>query len=81
MTKTTKLTMTLVAVSSASLILLTGCANRTQSGAAIGAGTGALVGSMVGNRNSALAGAAIGGIAGAAIGNNEDKKDRARSGY
>jgi outer membrane lipoprotein SlyB len=36
---------------------------------------------MVGNRNSALAGAAIGGIAGAAIGNNEDKKDRARSGY
>ncbi|PHS39164.1 MAG: cell envelope biogenesis protein OmpA [Sulfurovum sp.] len=81
MIKRTKLTMTVLAVSSASLILLSGCANKTQSGAAIGAGTGALIGSMVGNSGTALAGAAIGGLAGGAIGHNEDNKDRARSGY
>lgn len=81
MTKTTKLTMTLIAVSSASLILLTGCANKTQSGAAIGAGTGALAGQLIGgNTASTLIGAGVGAVAGGAIGNNEDKKD-ARRGY
>ena len=73
MAKTTKLTLTLVAVSSASLILFTGCANKTQSGAAIGAGTGAVISKATGG--SAWTGAAIGGLAGGAIGYNEDKKD------
>jgi len=80
MTKKTKLTMTLVAVSSASLILLTGCANKTQTGAAVGAGTGALVGAAVDGTGGALVGAAVGGLAGGAIGRNEDNKD-ARRGY
>ncbi len=75
MTKRTKLTMTLVAVSSASLILLTGCANKTQDGALIGAGTGALIGSMTGNSGTALAGAAIGAVGGGLVGNNMDKND------
>jgi uncharacterized protein YcfJ len=75
MTKTTRLALTLVAVSSASLILLTGCANKTQDGALLGAGTGALIGSMTGDSGTALAGAAIGAVGGGLIGNNMDKSD------
>ncbi len=71
-----KLNLTLLTVASISLILFTGCANKTQSGAAIGAGTGALAGQLIGGSTTAtLVGAGIGAVAGGAIGHNEDKKD------
>lgn len=76
-----KLNLTLLALASASLIVFTGCATKTQSGAAIGAGTGAVLGQVIGgNTASTLIGAGIGAIAGGVIGNNEEKKDRA-AGY
>jgi uncharacterized protein YcfJ len=72
-----KLHLATLVIASASMILMTGCANKTQSGAAIGAGTGAILGQVIGgNTASTLAGAAIGGLAGGAIGHHEDKKDR-----
>jgi uncharacterized protein YcfJ len=67
----------LLVLISASLMLTTGCANKTQTGAALGAGGGALLGHAVGGSKGAWAGAAIGGISGALIGNNEDQKDQA----
>jgi len=71
-----KLNLTLLTVASASLIIFTGCANKTQSGAAIGAGTGALLGQAIGgNTGATLIGAGLGAVAGGAIGYNEDKKD------
>ena len=73
--KMKKLNLTLLTLASASLIVFTGCANKTQTGAAVGAGTGALVGHAVGGSSGAWAGAALGGLAGGAIGYNEDKKD------
>ena len=73
--------LTIVMLASASLMLTTGCANKTQTGAAIGAGSGALIGHAVGGNSGAWAGAAIGGIGGALIGNNEDQKDQARARY
>lgn len=74
-----KLNLTLLAVASSSLILFTGCATKTQSGAAIGAGTGALVGQAIGgNTTATLVGAGVGALAGGAIGRNEDNKDAAR---
>ena len=77
-----KLHLTIALVASASMVLMTGCANKTQSGAAIGAGTGAVLGQIIGgNTGATLAGAAIGGLAGGAIGHNEQKKDETRAGY
>ncbi len=74
-----KLNLTLVTLASASLIIFTGCANKMQSGAAIGAGTGAVLGQVIGGSTTAtLVGAGVGALAGGAIGNNEDKKDAAR---
>ncbi len=74
-----KLNLTLLAVASSSLILFTGCATKTQTGAAVGAGTGALVGQAIGgNTASTLIGAGVGALAGGAIGRNEDNKDAAR---
>ncbi len=75
-----KFNLTVLALASSCLVLTTGCANKTQTGAAIGAGSGALIGHAVGGNSGAWAGAAIGGIGGALIGNNEDEKDRA-AGY
>ena len=76
-----KINLLLMIVSTVGLIALTGCATKTQSGAAIGAGTGALLGQAIGGNTSAtIIGAGVGAIAGAAIGENEDKKDRVRSG-
>lgn len=69
--------LTIVVLASASLMLITGCANKTQTGAVVGAGTGALIGHAVGGNNAAWAGAAIGGVGGALIGNNEDQQDQA----
>ena len=59
-----------------------GCANKTQSGAAIGAGTGVAIGAGVGSLvNSsagagALIGVGVGTISGALIGNALDEQDR-----
>ena len=62
-------------------ILNTGChtMNKTQKGAAIGAGTGGIVGAFIGKSagNTALGaiiGGAVGGTAGAFIGRNMDKQ-------
>ena len=63
------------------LMIATSCSslNRTQKGAAIGAGGGAVVGGVIGkiSGNTALGailGAAVGGTAGAVIGKNMDKQ-------
>ncbi|WP_309499920.1 glycine zipper domain-containing protein [Sulfurovum sp.] len=74
-----RLNLTILVLASIGLITITGCANKTQTGAAVGAGSGALIGHAVGGNSGAWAGAAIGGIGGALIGNNEDEKDRARA--
>ena len=70
-----KIHLTIAAMAITGMVILTGCANKTQTGALVGAGSGALVGSMVGDSKSAAIGAVIGGVAGGAIGHNEDKKD------
>ena len=57
-------------------MLMSGCASKAGTGAAIGGGTGALVGSAVGGTRGAVAGAAVGGITGAAIGDSQDRKAR-----
>jgi len=76
-----KLHYTVLAVSTATLLSMTGCAStgtsQTTDGALIGAAGGALLGQAIGGDTGAtLAGAALGGLAGAAIGNNEEKKNR-----
>ena len=76
-----KLHLATLALASAFMILMSGCAStgtsQTTDGALLGAAGGALVGQAIGrNTGSTLAGAAIGGLAGAAIGNNEEKKNR-----
>lgn len=71
-----KLNLILLTVASASFIVLSGCATKTQTGAAVGAGTGALLGQVIGgNTTSTLIGAGLGAAAGGAIGYNEEKKD------
>jgi len=71
-----KLNLTLLTVASISLILFTGCATKTQTGTAVGAGTGALAGQLIGGSTKAtLIGAGVGALAGGAIGYNEEKKD------
>ena len=79
--KMKKFNLLLMTVASVGLITFTGCATKTQSGAAIGAGTGALLGQVIGgNTGATIIGAGVGAIAGAAIGQNEDNKDRVKSG-
>ncbi len=79
------LRLSTLALASASIVLMTGCAStgtsKTTDGALIGAASGALIGSAINGTNGALAGAAIGGLAGGAIGHNEQKKDEARYYY
>ncbi|AQG78677.1 hypothetical protein AWR27_04600 [Spirosoma montaniterrae] len=69
----------------ASNVTLTGCksiknnTNKTQRGAAIGAGSGAVVGGVIGRRSGntalgAILGATVGGAAGAVIGRRMDKQ-------
>lgn len=62
-----------------SAAVLTGCATKGQTGAAVGAGTGALIGGLANMHGSwgatALLGAGIGAGVGYLIGNEEDKKD------
>lgn len=52
----------------ASSMLLTGCCNKTASGAIIGAAAGAGVGALVGGSAGAAWGAGIGGASGLAVG-------------
>ena len=67
-------TLALTATIAWSTILITGCANNAQTGAAIGGITGAGIGSLAGGRpESALIGAAVGAGAGYIIGNENDK--------
>jgi outer membrane protein OmpA-like peptidoglycan-associated protein len=61
------------------VIGFTGCATRTQTGAAVGAGSGAVVGGIIGRAAGntaagAIIGAAVGGAAGAVIGNYMDRQ-------
>jgi len=61
------------------VIGFTGCATRSQTGAAVGAGSGAVVGGAIGRAAGntaagAILGAAIGGAAGAVIGNYMDRQ-------
>jgi surface antigen len=76
--KMKKLQLTTIVIASTAMIMMTGCATKAGTGAAIGAGGGALLGSAVGGGRGAAVGAALGGVSGAAIGANEDRKDRER---
>jgi len=69
--------MTILAVISASAILLfcVGCESDAQTGAGIGTLAGAGIGQLAGgDTESTLIGAAVGGGAGYLIGNEQDKK-------
>ncbi|CCH55465.1 OmpA/MotB domain protein [Fibrisoma limi BUZ 3] len=81
----TKTMAVVLAVSLLSTDALTSCqsikrnTNKTQRGAAIGAGAGAVVGGVVGRRSGntavgAILGATVGGAAGAVIGRRMDKQ-------
>jgi outer membrane protein OmpA-like peptidoglycan-associated protein len=61
------------------LLLLAGCATKSQTGAAVGAGGGAVVGGVVGRMTGstargAIIGAVVGGAAGAIIGARMDRQ-------
>ena len=64
------------------VVPLAGCANKTQSGAAIGAGAGAAIGAGVGSLVhssagvGALIGAGAGALSGALVGNAMDEQDK-----
>ena len=59
-------------------LLVSGCANKAQTGAGTGALAGGLIGALVAGDKAegAIIGAIIGGLAGYAIGNEMDKQDR-----
>ncbi|RLA63961.1 MAG: hypothetical protein DRQ78_06440 [Epsilonproteobacteria bacterium] len=77
-----KLKLSILILTSIGLFAFTGCASKTENGALIGAAGGALLGQAIGgNTGATIIGAGVGAIAGAAIGENEDKKDRQKSGY
>jgi len=77
-----KINLLLDTVTAVSVIVLTVCSTKAQSGALIGAGSGALIGQAIGGSTGAtVIGAGIGAIAGGAIGGNEDRKDRERRRY
>ncbi|MGF1633107.1 MAG: hypothetical protein ACFCVE_04600 [Phycisphaerae bacterium] len=67
----------------AGLLLVGGCANNAQTGAAVGAGLGALGGAIIGNNANgggrgeagALIGAGVGAAGGYIIGNEQDKAE------
>ena len=61
------------------LVVSTGCATKTQTGAVVGAGSGAVVGGVIGKAAGntavgAIVGAAVGGTAGAFIGSYMDRQ-------
>lgn len=60
-----------------SLLLLSSCATKGQTGAVGGAAAGALIGQAIGhNTGATLIGAAVGGMLGYIVGNEMDKYDR-----
>lgn len=60
-----------------SVLLLSSCANKAQTGAAGGAAAGAIAGQAIGkNTGATLIGAAVGGMLGYAVGNEMDKYDQ-----
>ena len=65
-----------------SLLMLSGCATKAQTGAGVGALGGAVAGSLIGDskheERNALIGGLIGGAIGYAIGNEMDKQDTAK---
>lgn len=73
-----KSSLPLIILVSASLVL-TGCASKSGSGAAIGAAAGALIGKTTSNKKDkrAYIGAAIGALAGAAVGRYMDQQEAA----
>lgn len=65
-----------------SLLLLSSCATKGQTGAVGGAAAGALVGQAIGhNAGATLIGAAVGGMLGYIVGNEMDKYDRDQLNY
>jgi outer membrane protein OmpA-like peptidoglycan-associated protein len=63
------------------VLLLAGCATKTQTGAAVGAAGGAVVGGAIGSAagsttKGAIIGAVVGGVAGAYIGSRMDRQAR-----
>jgi hypothetical protein len=60
--------LTFVALVTASLFALSGCATKTQTGALTGAAIGGIGGAMLGNSKTAAVGAAAGAVTGAIIG-------------
>ena len=58
-----------------SIVALTGCETKTQTGALIGGGAGATSGALIAGPVGAVVGGAGGAVAGALIGSEEDKKD------
>ena len=68
-----------VALTAASVFLVSGCATQGGSGAAIGTGIGALAGNLIGGDTEAtLIGAAVGAGVGYLIGNERDKDAAAK---
>ncbi|HEX3356627.1 MAG TPA: glycine zipper domain-containing protein [Tepidisphaeraceae bacterium] len=61
---------------------MVGCANKTETGALVGAGGGAAVGGLIGSMSharageGALIGAGVGAIAGALVGHGMDEADK-----
>lgn len=70
----------LVVLISASMLFVTGCENKAQTGAALGGLGGAAIGAIVGHQSGhagggALIGGAVGAGGGYIVGNEGDKKD------
>jgi uncharacterized protein YcfJ len=62
------------------VMLTTGCANKTRTGALVGTGVGTGVGAIIGHqigkgKEGALIGAAVGAVSGSLIGHQEDVQD------
>jgi uncharacterized protein YcfJ len=65
----------LVLIVTAGLLLIAGCENSAQTGAAVGVLAGAGLGQAIGHHTGAtVVGAAVGGVAGYIIGNEDDKR-------
>jgi hypothetical protein len=60
--------LTVLALTAATLLALSGCATKTQTGALTGAAVGGIGGAMLGNSKTAAVGAAAGAVTGAIIG-------------
>jgi hypothetical protein len=67
-------TLTVIAIG-LNLIIIAGCQNDAQTGAAVGTAAGAGIGQMAGgDTESTLIGAGVGGVIGYVVGNESDKQ-------